>query len=512
MTPSQRILVNTIAQYIRTTIILILSLYTTRIVLDILGQSDYGLYSLVAGIVAMLSFITNSLVATTQRFVSFYQGKGIIEKVSDIFNNCIVLHILLGIALTIILLLFLPYINNGFLVIPDDRVYVAKIVYLIVVIMLLVTFISSPFRALLTSHENIVYLSIIDVFDAILKVVLVVLMQYSDQDKLVLYSAIMLLIQFINFLALSIYCYCRYEECCFPNPFKIRMSILKEIFTFAGWKIYSTLCITGRQQGIAIILNRMYGTVINAAWGIGAQLSGYTQFLSSSVINAMLPQIVKSEGSGDRNRSIVLSSILSKITFFLISLIGIPFIIESDAILDFWLGNPPKYASFFVIMLTIALIIDSISIGLTHMNSAIGKIGLYSVVMATPKLVILPIIAVFIHLGYPLLCLAIIYLTTELACALIRVPMIARQAGFSSHDFFKDVIVLELIPAILAATICYLISIIINGRWDWIITFLLFFFYYSFLFLHLGLSRSEKALVNNVVLQIKEKIVSRKDY
>ena len=230
MNPSNRIIVNTLAQYVRTIINMVLSLYSSRLVLNILGVDDYGVYSLVAGVVSMLSFLTNSLVGSTQRFLSVSQGKGNMERLKEVFNNSLILHIALGFIVAIILFALTPFIFDGFLNIPNGSIEVAKELYILVVLMVYISFIASPYRALLVSHENIVYTSIIDVIDGILKVGLVLLLPYIPINKLLAYGLIMLCIQLVNLLAFMTYSHLKYEECCWPKlrlfSFSLTLSIV----------------------------------------------------------------------------------------------------------------------------------------------------------------------------------------------------------------------------------------------------------------------------------------------
>ncbi len=506
MTPSQRVLLNTIAQYVRTFFNMVLSLYTVRLVLEALGQSDYGLYSLVAGVVAALGFITNSLVSTTQRFVSFYQGKKDAEKTREVFNHCLLIHVFMGMLIAVGLMAFAPLLFNGFLNIPEARVDAAETVYGIVVVMLFTTFMNSPFRALLTSHENIVYLSAVDMLDAVLKVVLVILMARSEADKLVFYAGIMCAIQFFNFLMLSVYSYRKYDECTWPSVKGLKWSFMKELFSFAGWNIYVMLCLEAKKQGFAIFINKVYGIVMNAAWGIGLQLSGYTQQLSSAIVNAMTPQIVKAEGGGDRERSIFLSNILSKVNFFLISLIGIPFIFEVDTILHLWLGTPPEYASFFAIMAIMALCFDSMTIGLTHINSAIGKIGRYSLVMATLKVSTLLLAWLLMQVWEVLYAIAFAYVFMEFFCTFVRIYMISLQAGFSVRNFYRDVMLRQSVTALMCVLVCYTCVNLFESEWRLLFTFVLSTIAYVISFYCIGLSRKEKQIVGNIFNEIKRRI------
>lgn len=506
MKASQRVFVNTIAQYGRTVINMVLSLYTVRLVLLTLGASDYGIYTLVAGVVSMLAFITNSLVSTTQRYVSFYQGKGNVDKLKDVFNNSLIIHIVIGAAVVILLEIITSLLFNGFLNIPSERVYAAKMVYQTVVWLILFSFTAAPYRALLISHENIVYISVIDVLDGILKVILVVLLTQISYDKLVWYGIIMLGVQVFNFLAFSIYCYKKYEECVLPSFRRINTEYLKGMFTFAGWSLYSTGCIVGRQQGIAIVLNKVAGPVINAAYGIGFQVAGYTNFLSASLVNAISPQIMKAEGSGDRQRSLWLSNVTSKFIFFLLSAVCIPCMFEIDNILVWWLRDVPENASLFCIMVMAALLCDSLSIGLMYVNQAIGKIGLYTVVLTTPKLLTLPIVWILLKIGSSMEIAAGVYVGIELLCAIMRIPFIKRTAGLKVRQFFKDVTLREIIPFAVCVLSSYICSRFFSFSYGFVMTFVVTTIIYGISIYFLGLTKIEHQILSNIFQSITNKL------
>ena len=499
MRTSQRVLINTIAQYSRTVINMVLSLFTVRLVLGSLGQSDYGIYSLIAGVVAMLGFITNSLVATTQRFVSYYQGRNNIEQTKEVFNNSLVIHIVLGVVIAICLELVSPFLFNGFLNIPVERIDAARIVYHLVVIILLTTFLSAPFRALLVAHENIVFISVVEVLNCILKVLLVLWMTVATTDRLIFYGCIMLGIQLSELLVLSIFSFCKYEECVFPRFTQVKISYIKELLSFAGWRIYGTACTIGRDQGISIVLNRAFGTVINAGWGIGMQISGYTNFLASAIVNAMSPVIVKSEGSGDRDRAVWLSNVLSKMVFFLMSIIAIPCLFEIKSILTWWLGSPPDSAPLFSVMFILAMLVDSLTIGLTHINNAIGKIGRYIFVLNTPKFFTFVIAIFFLKFGCSVIWICTFYVLIELISSIARLFLIKQQIGLNIADYTKSVIAKELFPLIINIATCYIITLTISVTYRFVLTFIVSALVYFIAMYLFGLSKQEKLLVNDLV-------------
>ena len=508
MTPSQRVIINTIAQYSRTTITMLLSLYTVRIVLSSLGQDDFGIYTLVAGCVSMLGFITNSLIRTTQRFVNYYQGKEDMDSLKNVFNNCLIVHLFIGILVVLVFEFATPFFFGGFLNISEDRISAAKFIYQCTVAMLFMTITMSPFKALLVSHENIVYISAVEVLDSVIKVLLVVLMSISSYDKLILYGVIMLTLQIVNFYAYAIFCYTKYEECVIPRIKGFNFLFFKDLIGFAGWQIYGVACNIGRDQGTSIVLNRSYGTSINAGWGLGVQLAGFSQVLSGAIVNAMSPQIVKSEGSGDRQRTLWLSNILSKVEFFLISIVGIPIFFEAPKILQLWLGEYPDYTVFFCRMFIAAFIVDAMSIGLTHVNNAIGNIKKYIIIMNTPKFLMLFIVILIVYKGWSVLWIGYMYVAVEFVCAMIRVPLIKEQAGLDVKDFYVNVILNELFPFFVCVGVCtIIISILPESMSRLFLTIAATILIYSFSVYFIGLTKREKDIIlnikNSTIIKIK---------
>lgn len=505
MKDSQRVIVNTFAQYARTIINMGLSLYTVRVVLLALGESDYGIYSVVAGVVSMLAFVTNSLVTTTQRFISFYQGAGNKETVRDVLNNSMIIHIILGVIVVLALEAIAPYLFNGFLNIPSERIEAASIVFQTVIIMLFLSFITSPFRALLISHENIVYISIIDVLDGILKVVFAILLTNTSIDKLVFYGFMMCGVQLFNFLTLSGYCYYKYEECGLPRFGNISKGYVREMITFAGWSVYSTGCIVGRQQGVAIVINRYLGAAINAAYGIAFQIAGYASFLSSALVNAIAPQIVKAEGAGNRGKALSLSTITCKMMFFLLSAVCVPFIFEMEDILQWWLKDAPEYAGLFCCMVLLTSMADNLTIGLVHINQAIGKIGAYSLFINTPKLLSVPLVIACLYFGENLYVIAVVYITVELVCSLARLPFISKTAGLNISRFVKDAIAPIIIPTFLNVIVCFLMVNYLDFPYRFIVTFIISFTIYMCAIYLCGLTKKEKEFVIENVKKIIKK-------
>lgn len=259
MNPKTRLIVNTLAQNIRSIVNIVLSLYSTRIVMDALGQSDYGVYMLVAGVVSFLNFFTNSLTLTTQRHISYCHGAGRKEEAKSYFSNSYLLLLVIGFALAGILASLTAYIfDSGFLKVDASRLAEAKVVYILVIGSVLMTLMTSPFRALLISYENIVYISIIEVLDGVLKLSAVFILYYISDYRLTTYAVIIMLVMLFNLLAFMIYCQRNYpESCILPSPKQWNTEVQKKIAGFATWSLYSMGCILVRTQGVAVLLNHL---------------------------------------------------------------------------------------------------------------------------------------------------------------------------------------------------------------------------------------------------------------
>lgn len=507
MQPSTRIIVNTLAQYGRTIINLVLSLYSSRLVLNILGIEDYGIYSLVAGVVSMLSFITNSLVGSTQRFLSVAQGKGDKEELKSIFSNSVLIHVGLGLLVALILEACTPLLFNGFLNIPHGREKAAASIYQMVILMVYISFIASPYRALLVSRENIVYTSIIDVVDGALKVLLVMMMRVVGHDKLLTYGWVMLSISAFNLLAFSIYSHRRYEECIFPRLRLFTTAFLKKLFSYTGWVVYSTLCIALRTQGLAVVLNRALGTAVNAAYGIGSQISGMVSNISTAFTNAISPQLMAAEGRQDRKNMWLLAGLQSKYAFLLLSMIGIPVIFEMPALLELWLGNVPEHAVLFGRMFLLMQIIDMLTTGLGTANRAIGNIGWYTVLTYTPKLLILPAGILVLRQGAPLWTVCMIMIIIEILCMLLRIPLSLKESGFKAGNFLNEVFLKTLPPVIVSTVVCIAICKSIELSYRLIITFTISMLVFMYVAYKTSLGIQERNKVLNLLRHLKKRII-----
>ena len=504
MTNSQRIIVNTIAQYTRTIINVCLSLYSTRLILSALGQNDFGIYSVVAGVVAMLSFVTNALVITTQRYLSFHHGKNDLNQVRKVFGNSWLLHLFIGLLITIILGTIGPWITQNFLNIEEVRRGAALVVYFAAVVMVLLTFITAPIRALFIARENIVYTSFIDVLDGVLKLLIAILLSKVTHDHLISYSVLLTCISIFNLLAFAIYAAIKFPEFHLPKLRELDKQYIKGLSDFAGWTIYSTGCIIARNQGISVVLNLFYGTIVNSAYGIAMQVSGAVQFVSTSIVNAMNPQIMKAEGAGQRERMVRLCEYESKYAFLLLAMLVIPLIAEMEVILTFWLGDVPEHAVMFCRFILIAALCDQISIGWTSANQAIGKIRTYNIIFYTLKLLVIVIAWWSLKQGLPIVSVMWGYVSIELIGSFVRLPLMKQIANIPIIPFFKNVFLHVVGPVVIMVAICYISIAHIEIPYRLIITFSISLVAGALAILGLALSKEEKLYIKSIIKQLRK--------
>ncbi len=464
-----------------------------------LGQSDFGIYSLIAGVIAMLSFVTNALVITTQRFLSYSQGQHDAERSRMVFGNSLLLHIGIGIMLLVLSVAFLsPIVNH--LNIDASRVDATYWVYVIASLMMAISFWIAPFRAAFIAHENIVYLSIVDVVEGIFKLGMAIWLTHMDGvDKLVIYALIMLGIVLIAFAALGIGGLVLFKECHIPHLREWDRHFMKELSFFAGWTTYSMGCVLGRTQGFAVVLNIFFGTIANAAYGIAQQVYGAIAFISQSITNAMSPQIVAAEGRSDRTMMMHLSESLSKFATLLIATAVIPIVAEMPSILHLWLRDVPEYAVDLCRCVLIAAMVDQTTYGLNIAIQAIGDIRKFSLIVNTLKLCTLPLAYICLCLGCSFMSTIYCFVGVELLCALIRIPLLKQKAGIRVKEYIQSVFVpiIEALIIPLVASVCIVRCLSVDWRF-WLSIPLLILLCVVCIYC-IGLTKQERAYVRSLL-------------
>ncbi len=374
MSTSTRILKNTGFLYTKMGITVFVSLYTTRLILNALGTSDFGIYGVVGGAISMLGFLDGALAGATQRFMNFYQGKGDHLLQLKIFNNSVLLHWLIAIIVGLLLECAGILFFNGILNIQLDRVEAAKLIYQFAILSTLLTIITVPYDAAINAHENMFYYAIVGILESFLKLIIAIAIVYTSTDKLILYGLLMALLTMLMLIIKRIYCIRNYQECRMSLRKYYDRTIVKELADFAGWNFVGSAGALIGNCGSGIVLNNFFGSSINAAQNIGAQLRGQMMALSNNMLKALSPVITKKEGTGNRKDMLKFSLTGSKLSYQMFAILALPFLVETPMIMKLWLKNVPEWTICFSRFQMIIALSEQLTITLGTMLGAVNKI------------------------------------------------------------------------------------------------------------------------------------------
>lgn len=399
---STRIIKNTGFLYIRTVVSLVVNIFTTRILLEALGASDYGLYNVVGGSIAMLGFISASMSSTTQRFISHAEGSGNTERVKSIFNNVLLIHNLLALLSILILLIAGLFFFNGVLSIPDGKQTAAIAVYGCLMVSTVFSITVVPYEAEINAHEDLIFFSMIGIIDVVLKFAIALGVLYSNGDRLIIYAICMAVESTFVRLASQWFCRKHYSECRRPEIRKqFNRDIIKEMLSFTGWNSVMTATSMVGLFGMNLVMNHYFGVKLNAAMGIATQLSGVLMGLSMNMIKALTPSLVKAEGGNKRAEMLKISITGCKFSYLIFSFFGIPVLIYITPILTLWLKDVPDMTACFCIILLITQMLEQLTVVLYQSISAEGNIRNYSICRSVSNIVPL-ILSILIYCLYPL--------------------------------------------------------------------------------------------------------------
>ncbi|MEI6047784.1 MAG: hypothetical protein WCS03_02710 [Bacteroidota bacterium] len=457
MQSAKKVFKNTIFLYGKMVITICISLYSTRLILNALGVIDYGIFTLVGGVIAMLSFINGSMIIATQRFLSISIGAKDNIKLKSVFKSSVILHLIIGLSIVTLLEIGGIFLFNGGLNIPADRVSTAKIIFHFMVVSTFFTINAVPYDASINSHENMLFDALSGIFESVLKLGIAILLIYTEVDKLILYglltASLTIIIRFIK----SFYCYRKYEECRIRNMSNIDVGLLKEMVSFAGWSVFGLFCSVLKSQGLAILLNLFYGIVVNAAYGIANTVNSNIKAFSSNMIRAIMPQITKSEGSGDRERMLKLSVLASKMSFFLLAFFAVPIIIEMPFILKIWLKTIPENAIIFCRLILVLSLMYQITIGTMTSVTSVGNIRAFQLAVGAFEIFNLPLAYILIKIGLPAYSVFAGLIFMEFFAGYIRLWFANKIAGLNIKDFLIKTWLYSILSALIAATFALLL-------------------------------------------------------
>lgn len=502
---NERIVKNTGMLYFRQLFVLALSLYTSRLTLQILGESDFGVYAAVGGITAFLGVLTSSMAGATQRFITFETGKGNISKSQKIYSVATWIHF--GIAIILVFLaetIGLWFLYNK-MTIPEERLNVAFWVYQLSIATCFTSIINVPNNACIIAHERMSVVAIVAIIDALLKFSSVFLLFYVPSDKLLWYAIFLSLINLCNYSIYLFYCRRKFPESKFL--WGVDMRLAKDLFSFAGWTIVYNLSTSGFVQGTNLILNMFFGPIVNAAYTVAMQAyCGIRQFCSSFQL-ASTPQIVKLYSVGQSEEMHKLVVAVCKISYFLILFISLPFLINAHFVLTVWLKEVPAHACNFFCLLLCYAYLDVFVYPLDIAAQATGKIRKYNILTSLAILSVLPIAYMLFKYGAIPEIIYVVAIGMSLIGIIVRLLCLSKLIGFRIKYFTLEVLGKSIIVTCISLLLPILFSYYFNSSYSAVLlSFIICLFSVGFSVYIFGLNTSEKTMVMNITRQIFNKL------
>lgn len=494
-----RVAKNTIFLYVRMLLVMFISLLTTRKLLTALGVEDYGLYNVVCGFVTMFSFLNTSMANGTQRFYNYEIGKNGEQAIGKVYTHAIIIHCIIAIIIFFIVELFgLWYLYNK-MVIPDGRFEAAFWILQLSLLQLIITVITVPYSAAVMAYEKMNFYAFVGVLDAIIKLVIVYLLSIAPIDKLIFYGVLMSLITVINFLLNYLYCKKNFFYLTITKGFD--KNYFRRMITFSGWNIFGAGAHMVENQGINLIFNAFWGTILNAANGIASQVSAAVRSLVSGFITAIRPQMIKSYACGNITAFSKMYYSSSKLAFFLVMILAVPMIGEIDTILNLWLGKGkyPEITTIFCQLTMIIALCNSYATPSSIIVHATGNMKKFQIIVSLVILTIIPIGILVARLGGKAYYILIISACLNIIVQIVRLFLIKEQVGFSVTEYVKKVFIPTWLVFIVSLTLSLSINFFMpQGLSFSIISIILNILLSLLTIYYLGITQEEKTLIRSI--------------
>lgn len=445
---NKRIAKNTLFLFFRTILIMAITLYTSRVILNVLGVEDYGTYNVIGGFVAMFSVISHALSSAISRFITFELGKGNQEKLSIIFSTSV--NIQIGIAFFLLLVgeVFGVWFLNYKMNIPSERMAAANWVLQFSLLTFCVNLVSVPYNACIIAHERMKAFAYVSILEALLKLLICYALIFSSWDKLIFYAFLHFCVALIIRMTYSLYCHRNFSESRYHMIFD--RPILKEMFGFAGWNFFTNGAYIFNTQGVNILINLFFGVTVNAARGIATQVEHAVLQLVNSFTTALNPQITKSYASGNRDEMLSLVFMGAKFSYLLLFIIALPLIIEADYILTLWLRLVPEHSVNFVRLAIIAALVNIIGKTGYTASMATGNIRRYVIWITSVGCLVFPVTWIVFAFGAPSESTYIVFIVIYILVEAVRLWVMKGLLDFPVRKFVREVVMNVLIVTLMA--------------------------------------------------------------
>lgn len=463
---TKRIAKNTLMLYGRMLFSMVVSLYTSRVVLNTLGVVDYGIYNVVGGFVAMFSLISSSLSSAVSRFLTFELGRGDQERLNKAFSTSLLIHITLAIVVLIVAETVGVWFVNNKMTIPADRLYAANWVFQASIFAFMFRLFSVTYNASIVSHERMSAFAFIGIADIMLRLLIVLFVAYSklNFDKLIIYSLLLTLLGVVMQCIYLIYCRKNFEECRLKLSFD--REFWKEISMFSIWNFIGCTAGILKDQGVNVLLNIFIGPVLNAARGIATSVNGAVSGFAGNFMTALNPQITKSYASGNLKYAHYLAERGARFSFYILMFLTLPILLETDFMLTIWLKQYPEHTLNFVRLVLILSLVDSLSNTLITLQNATGRIRNYQLVVGNILLLNFPLSYACLKLGMAPESTYIVAIAVGIMCMLARLLFVRKTAQLSMGNFMRNVVLNVTLVTATSIILPYIIHSLLPYGWE----------------------------------------------
>lgn len=434
---NKRIAKNTLLLYFRMLLMMFIGLYTSRVILDKLGEVDFGIYNVVGGFVTMFAVISGAMTTATQRFLSFEIGKGESGDVKGIFSTMLMIHILLAVVIVLVGETIGTWFLNNHMNFPPDRYEAANWVFQFSLLVFVLNVINVPYNGALIAYEKMSAFAYFSIIDAVLKLAICYVIVITPFDRLIVYAALMALVQIALIAAYYLYCKRHFTECRFTGKFNRQYG--KGVTSFVGWNLIGSLAGVAKEQGVNVVLNMFFGPAVNAARGIAYQVLSKLNGFVSNFQMAMNPQVIKNYAAGEREAMYKLVFRGAKMSYLLLLTLSLPVAIEAPLVLGIWLKEVPDYTTIFLRLAILTALLNTLSNPLIVSMHASGKVRDYQIVVGTISLLTLPIVYIAFKFGAEPYYAMIIAFAVEFVCHIARLYMLVRIMDFPMFKFLGSV-------------------------------------------------------------------------
>lgn len=456
---NKRIAKNTVFLYLRMFISMLVSLYTSRVILQTLGVEDYGVYNIVGGVVAMFSFLNSTMSGATSRFLTFEMGKGDQQKVNDTFNASFWVHVVIAAVIFLLSETIGLWFLNCKMVIPAGREFAANVVFQLSILSTMMSITQVPYNATLLAHERMNVYAYVEMTNVFLKLAILYVLVVFDFDKLILFGILTFVVStgirwFYRFYGLR-----HYPEC--HVKFKWQAEIIKPMLSFSGWDLYGNISVMSQTTGVQMLLNIFFGTCVNAAAAVAGSVRTTVMTFAGNIISAIRPQIIKSYSAGDYKRVCGLINNGSNVIFFLLLFVSLPLIVNLDFILGLWLHEVPEWTPQFVVCMLIFNLFSSM-VYLTGIGChATGNIKRLSLINGTIYLLVVPLTYIAFRWmnATPIVPYVLNFCATAIGCILNAYTLHLYLPQFSTKIYLRNVFLRCLMVAAVAWEMVYLVSL-----------------------------------------------------